>query len=69
MDFLWEDIIYCHGCFRKLIIDGGLENKNAVAELIRKYGVKKVIVSTYHLQANEMIERSHKPIVNALSKM
>ncbi len=47
-DFLWEDVICRHGCFRELIIDGGSENKNAVAELARRYGVKKVVVSAYH---------------------
>ena len=68
-DFLWEDIICCRGCFGKLIIDGGSENKDAVAELTKRYGVKKVVVSAYHQQANGMIERGHKPIVDALSKM
>ena len=68
-DFLWEDVICRHGCFGKLIIDGGSENKDAVAELTRRYGVKRVVVSAYHPQANGMIERGHKPIVDALSKM
>ena len=68
-DFLWEDVICRHGCFGKLIIDGGSENKDAVAELARRYGVKRVVVSAYHPQANGMIERGHKPIVDALSKM
>ncbi len=68
-DFLWEDVICCHGCFGKLIIDGRLENKDAVAELAERYGIKWVVVSAYHPQANGMIERGHKPIVDALSKM
>lgn len=67
--FLWEDILYCHGCFRKLVIDGGLENKDIIAELSIKYRIERVVVSAYHPQANEMIERNYKPIVNALSKM
>lgn len=40
-----------------------------MAELTRRYGIKRVVVSAYHPQANGMIEREHKPIVNALSKM
>ena len=68
-DFLWEDVICRHGCFGKLVIDGGSENKEAVAELAQRYGVKRVVVSAYHPQANGMIERGHKPIVDALSKM
>lgn len=68
-DFLWEDVICRHGCFGKLIIDGGSKNKEAIAELIRRYEIKKVVVSTYHPQANCMIERGHKPIVDTLSKL
>lgn len=52
-----------------MVIDGGAENKDAVAELVQRYKVKRVMVSAYHPQANGMIERGHKPIVDALSKM
>ncbi len=68
-DFLWEDVICHHGCFGKLIIDGGSENKDVVAELAQRYWVKRVVVSAYHSQANGMIEHRHKPIVDALSKI
>ncbi len=68
-DFLWKDVTCRHGCFGKLIIDGGSENKEAIAELAQKYKVKRGMVSAYHPQANRMIERGHKPIVDALSKM
>ena len=69
VDFFWEDIISHHGYFRKLVIDGRLKNKDAIAKLAKKYGVIKVIVFAYHFQTNEMIKRGHKPIVNALSKI
>ncbi len=68
-DFLWGDDICCHSCFRKLIIDRGSDNKDAVAEWTKRYWVKPVVVSAYHPQANGMIENGHKPIVDALSKM
>lgn len=68
-DFLWEDVTCRHGCFGKLIINGGAENKEAVGQLTRRYGIKRVVVSAYHPQANGMIERGHKPVVDALSKM
>ena len=67
--FLWEDVICRHGCFGRLIVDGGPENKDLVEELAERYGIKRVQVSAYHRQANGMIERGHKPIVDALSKM
>jgi hypothetical protein len=34
-----------------------------------KYGIKRIAVSAYHPQANGMVERGHKPIVDALAKM
>ena len=67
--FLWEDIICRHGCFRKLVMDGGSENKDAVQELTLRYGIKRVVVSAYHPQANRMIERGQKSIVDDLTKI
>ena len=67
--FIWEDIVCRHGVFDKLIVDGGPENKGLVKEFARRYGIKRIVVSAYHPQANGMIERGHKPIVDALSKM
>ncbi len=68
-DFLLQDIICRHGCFGKLIIDGGSEKKDAVGELTKRYKLKRVVVSADHPRTNRMIERGHKPIVDALSKM
>ena len=67
--FLWEDVVCRHGVFGRLIVDGGPENKGLVTEFARRYGIKRVMVSAYHPQANGMVERGHKPIVDALSKM
>ncbi len=68
-DFLLEDVICRHGCFGNLIIDGESENKGTVALFAKRYKVKRVVVSADHPHANRMIERSDKPIVDALSKM
>jgi hypothetical protein len=67
--FLWEDVVCRHGCFGRLVIDGGPENKGYVAAFTAKYGIKRVQVSAYHLPANGMIERGHKPIADALAKL
>ena len=37
--------------------------------LTDRYGIHRVVVSAYHAPANGMIERGHKPIVDALAKM
>lgn len=68
-DFFEEDVICRHGGFRKLIIDGVSENKDAIANLAWRYGVKRVVVSAYYPQANGIIEHRHKPIVDAFSKV
>ena len=51
-DFLWDDTICQHGYFGKLVLDGGSENKKAVAELVQRYGIKTVVVLAYYSQAN-----------------
>ena len=67
--FLWEDVVCRHGCFGKMVIDGGPENKDLVKAFAERYGIKRVQISAYHPQANGMVERGHKPIVDALAKM
>ena len=67
--FLYEDVLCRHGVFDTLITDGGPENEGILAELTRSYGVKHVVTSTYHPQSNGLVERGHKPIVDALSKL
>ena len=67
--FLWKDIICRHCCFRNLVVDGKSKNKNAVQKLALWYGIKKMVVSAYHLEANRMIKQGHKRIVDALAKM
>ena len=52
-----------------LIIDRRSKNKDAVAKLTKRYRVKRVVVSAYHLQANVIIDRGHQPIVDTLLKL
>jgi hypothetical protein len=67
--FLWEDVVCRHGCFGRLVVDGGSENKGYVAAFTKKYGIERVQASAYNPAANGMVERGHKPIVDALAKM
>ncbi len=67
--FLLSSGICRHSCFGKWVIDGAAENKEAVVELANKYWVKRVVVLAYHPQANNMIERGQKLILDLLSKM
>src|SRR5947209_17031323 len=58
-----------HGCFGRMVVDGGPENKDVVEKLAATYGIDRIVASAYHPQANGMVERGHKPIVDALSKI
>jgi len=39
---LWEDVVCRYGCFGRLVVDGGPENKGWVKAFTRKYGIKRV---------------------------
>jgi len=67
--FLYEDVICRHGLFQKLVVDGGPENKAITETLADRYGIRRVVVSSFHPEANGLVERGHAPIVNSLSKM
>lgn len=52
-----------------MISDDDKKNKKKVKKLLIKYFIKHVIVLTYNSQTNEMIERKHQFIINALFKL
>ncbi|KIW21975.1 uncharacterized protein PV07_12622 [Cladophialophora immunda] len=54
--FLWEEIICRRGVFRRLLHDGGPENKGWAEALANRYGTKRVISSTYHPPTNGQVE-------------
>ena len=65
-DFIWQDIIYQHGLFGRITINGSTEFKKEVIEILRKYKVKRVQISAYNAQASRKIKGGHKLIINAL---
>jgi hypothetical protein len=67
--FLWEDIICRHGLFGDLVVDGGSENMKDVIALLNKMGANRIRISPYNSRANGTIERGHRTILAALSKM
>jgi len=67
--FLYKDVIYRWGVFRQLSINSSRENANITATLTELYNIKRVMASTYHPQGQGLIEREHKPIVDALVKI
>jgi len=46
-----------------------LKNKRIVKVLIEKYKIKRVVMSMYHSQINNLVKRDYTAVVNALIKM
>ena len=67
--FIWEECIYKHEIFSKLIIDGRPKNKHLIKTFTKKYDIKRVVISAYNSKANKIIKRSHKPIKATLAKI
>lgn len=62
--------MYYYNCFEILIINRWLKNKDAITDLTKIYGIKKVVMSVYYLKANEIIiNYNYKSIFNTISKI
>ena len=58
-----------HEAFERLTMNKDSKNRDLLKKLIIKYDSERVMTSTYYSQVNEMIERDHRLIFDALSKM
>jgi hypothetical protein len=68
-DFIYEDIISRFGPIDFLITDGGAENVNLPVQLVcEKFAIKHQVTSPYHPQANGMVERSHRDMIDGITK-
>jgi hypothetical protein len=67
--FVNEDIICRYGVPRELIVDGGPENKGELKKLAEEMGMFRCQVMPYHPESNGVVERGHKAIADALSKL
>jgi len=45
------------------------KNKEIVETLIKKYKIKRVMMSTYHSQMNDFVKRDYTAVVNILIMM
>ena len=66
--FLKQDVLARHGCPTSIIVDGGSENKGEVDSICDQLTIKKHTVTAYHTQANGVVERGHKQLVDGISK-
>jgi hypothetical protein len=68
--FIYEDIICRHGIPSEITTDRGTEFVNDLTETLwRKYQVKHITTTAYHLQGNGLEERMNQTIKNILAKM
>jgi hypothetical protein len=40
-----------------------------IKQFVADYDIKRVVISPYNIKANGMIERGHKPVIDALAKI
>ena len=58
-----------HNCSRRFDMNEELKNKEIVETLIEKYKIKRMMMSTYHSQMNDLVKKNHTAVVNVLIKM
>jgi len=68
-DFFYEQVICPFGTPESVVVDGGAENKKWTDLILKRYNIRNITVTPYHAAANGVIERGHRPITDALSKL
>jgi hypothetical protein len=66
--FLQEEVICLHGVPRSIVMDGGSENMGFTKQTVKKYGMQGIGIAPYHPQSNDLVERRHQTIINAIAK-
>lgn len=66
--FFIEEVIYRHGVPYKVVADGGSEFMKEFKLLLSDFHIKHITISAYHPESAGMIERGHKPLMDALAK-
>jgi hypothetical protein len=65
----YEEVICWFGTPESVVVDGGAANTKWTDLLFKRYNMRKITVTPYHAAANGVIERGHRPIADALSKL
>jgi hypothetical protein len=61
--------IYRYGVPKEVTVDGGAEFKKELQSAMKRVGTKLTIITPYYPEAQGMVERGHKEIKDALTKM
>lgn len=65
----FEDVVCRFGLIGQVTTDNGSEFMGAFRECLVRYGIKHILTSSYHPEANGMVERGHGPLKEALFKL
>ena len=68
-DWFQAEWIYRYGVPKEVTVDGGAEFKKELQSAMRKVGTNLRMVTPYYPEAQGMVERGHKEIKDALTKM
>jgi hypothetical protein len=68
-DIFYEEVLCRFGTPVSVVLEGGAENKKWTDLLLKRYNIRKITVTPYHAATNGVIERGHRPIADALSKL
>ena len=58
-----------YDCSKRFVMNEESKNKEIVETLIKKYKIKRVMMSTYHSQMNDFVKRDYTAVVNILIMM
>ena len=61
--------IFRFGVLQRVVYDKGSENQKQTQEVLNLFGILVVLIATYHLQLNSLIELGQQQIVDALAKL
>jgi len=68
-DWFQAEWIYRYGVPKEVTVDGGAEFKGELQAAMRRVGTNLRMVTPYYPEAQGMVERGHKEIKDALTKM
>jgi hypothetical protein len=67
--FFYEDIICRHGCPKEIVSDNGSAFISQLVEkLLQQHQIKHRLISPYHPQTNELVERFNRTLCKAIAK-
>lgn len=68
-NFYEKTLFVCKDVLGNLWSMESSKNKKLMEILTAKYEIQKIQISAYHFQANGIVEKKHRPIVDVLAKM